>query len=190
MTTARTHTTIRPAVTGDIDDIAAVWHTGWRDAHLGRVPSSLLAHRQLGDLRVRVPVRLDTTSVASVGSRVAGFVVTHLDEIEQLYLHAAFRGTGIAAELLAHGEGVIVAGFDRAWLAVVDGNARARRFYERHGWIDTGMFDNPAWMPDGTTIPVPSRRYEKHLADPARRAPHALRRASARPTDKARHARR
>ena len=53
--------------------------------------------------------------------------------------------------------------FDRAWLAVVAGNARARRFYERNGWSDVDPFDNPAWTTSGATIPVPARRYEKRV---------------------------
>lgn len=54
--------------------------------------------------------------------------------------------------------------WDRAWLAVVAGNTRARRFYERSGWRDVGAFDNTAWTAEGTTIPVPAGRYEKYLA--------------------------
>jgi hypothetical protein len=49
-------------------------------------------------------------------------------------------------------------GFGRAWLAVATGNARARRFYERQGWVDEGPFDYPADSADGP-IPVPCHRY-------------------------------
>ena len=57
---------------------------------------------------------------------------------------------------------MIAGRFDTAWLAVVAGNARARRFYEKSGWHDAGGFDYPAEIKGGT-IPVPSRRYEKGL---------------------------
>ncbi len=80
-----------------------------------------------------------------------------------MYVDSRFRGSGVAATLLTHGESVVAERFDTAWLAVVDGNARARRFYERCGWHDTGPFDEPAWTPDGGTIVVPSRRYEKRV---------------------------
>ncbi len=50
-----------------------------------------------------------------------------------------------------------------AWLAVVPGNARARRFYERQGWSDEGPFDYPARLDDGGTIPVRCLRYTKPL---------------------------
>jgi RimJ/RimL family protein N-acetyltransferase len=40
--------------------------------------------------------------------------------------------------LLDRGEEIVRATYDRAWLAVVAGNARARRFYERAGWAADG----------------------------------------------------
>ena len=51
-------------------------------------------------------------------------------------------------------------GHHRAWLAVVAGNARARRFYERQGFTDEGPFDYPA----AGGIAVPCHRYTKRLA--------------------------
>jgi ribosomal protein S18 acetylase RimI-like enzyme len=39
---------------------------------------------------------------------------------------------------------VAAAGHPRAWLAVAAGNTRARRFYERSGWIDEGPFEYAA----------------------------------------------
>lgn len=154
---------LRPAGEPDIEPICRIWHRGWRDAHLGHVPATLVRHRRLVDFRVLVPARLDTTTVATIEASVVGFVTVHDDEIEQIYVGAAARGSGVADALLAHGEMVIGERFDRAWLAVVAGNVRARRFYERRGWSDAGAFDNPAPTPDGGTIPVPALRYEKRL---------------------------
>ena len=53
-------------------------------------------------------------------------------------------------------------GHRRAWLAVVAGNARARAFYERAGWVDEGPFEYAAAAEDGA-ITVPCRRYAKAL---------------------------
>jgi hypothetical protein len=53
-------------------------------------------------------------------------------------------------------------GHATAWLAVVDGNARARAFYERAGWRDEGPFDYTA-VSEGGPIVVPCRRYTKAL---------------------------
>jgi GNAT superfamily N-acetyltransferase len=156
--------TLRRAVQADIEAVATIWHDGWRDGHLGHVPVALEQHRRPVDFLSRVPGRLDDTVVAVVGSAVVGFVMVRDDEIEQLYVAAPARGTGVAAALLGRGEALIGARFDRAWLAVVAGNTRARRFYERNGWSDAGPFVYPAGTAAGPTIPVPVLRYEKLLA--------------------------
>lgn len=158
---------VRPGRSGDVDAIAAVWHAGWREAHLGRVPDALMPHRTAATFRARVPVNLPITTVAEVAGAVAGFVVVRDDEVEQVYVAVGHRGSGVADRLLDHAEAVVARRFERAWLAVVDGNSRARRFYERRGWADAGPFDEPAWLPDGTTIAVPSRRYEKAVGPEA-----------------------
>ena len=44
----------------------------------------------------------------------------------------------------------------------VAGNARARRFYERNGWIDRGLIDYPA-ATDGAPLMIPAQRYEKRV---------------------------
>jgi len=147
----------------DVEAIAGVWHRSWGDGHLGHVPVELPRHRRLEDLRRQVPVRLGTTTVATVDGVVVGFVVTHRDAVEQLYVDAGARGSGIAARLLTHGETQIAREWVTAWLAVVPGNARARRFYERQGWADAGPYDNPAFTGDGSRILVPTRRYEKRV---------------------------
>lgn len=154
---------LRPAAATDTDAIVDVWFAGWRDAHLGHVPDALLAHRGEATFRQRIPEILDTTTVATVDQRVVGVVVTADDEIEQLYVAPTYRGTGIAASLLRHGESVIADRHGRAYLAVVDGNARARQFYERNGWHDAGPFDYHAWTSTGERVSVACRRYEKAL---------------------------
>ncbi len=154
---------LRAAQLRDVEAIASVWYAGWRESHLGHVPDELLAHRSRDLFVERVPVRLATTTVATVEERVTGLVVTHRDEIEQLYVDAEQRGSGLAAALLGHGETVIAAEYPLAFLAVIAGNARARRFYERQGWVDAGPFDYRAWTRDGASVPVPCHRYEKSL---------------------------
>ncbi len=114
---------------------------------------------------MRASQRVSDTVVAIVDDAVAGFVMVVDDEVEQVYVSAHHRGTGVAAVLLAEAERrVVVNGHERAWLAVVAGNARARRFYERNGWTDEGVFDYPAASAAGP-IPVPSHRYVKRVAE-------------------------
>jgi len=153
---------LRPATDADSEAVAVLWHAGWRDGHLGHVPEALLAHRDEDSFRERVPARLPHTTVAEVDGRVVGFVTVLGDELEQVYVAADARGTGVAGRLMEHGEHVVAAEHEVAWLAVASGNARARRFYERTGWHDTGEIDYEAETADGTFL-VACRRYEKDV---------------------------
>jgi ribosomal protein S18 acetylase RimI-like enzyme len=155
--------TLRAAAPDDIDVIAHVWHRGWRDGHVGHVPEALLPHRDLASFLRRVPERLPSTTLATLDGGVVGFVVLCGDELEQLYVDAGARGSGAAVALIRHGERTIAQRFERAWLAVAAGNARARRFYAREGWSDAGPFDYAAQVAGGS-IAVPCHRYEKYVA--------------------------
>ena len=151
---------LRPAAPTDVDAIAALWHSGWIDGHLGHVPQALHAHRRIEDFQRRVPPRIASTTVALVEGTIVGFVTLHDDELEQLYVAASARGGGVAAALIRHGERMIAERYPLAWLAVAVGNSRARRFYERQGWSDAYALDYPAETATGPIV-VPCRRYEK-----------------------------
>jgi GNAT superfamily N-acetyltransferase len=141
----RERVALRPAQPADVPGIAEIWHLGWRDAHVGNVPDALL------------------TTVAVVDGAVAGFVMIVDDEIEQLYVADRHRGAGVADVLMTRAERQIAAeGHTSAWLADVAGNTRARRFYERAGWRDDGLFDHEAPSEAGP-ITVPAHRYVKEL---------------------------
>lgn len=151
---------VRPALADDLPDVVRIWHEGWVDAHVGHVPEGLLPHRQHEHFVQLAQRRLSTMWVAIVDDAIAGFVVVKGDEVEHLYVDRARRGTGVAVTLLRKGETTIrLAGHARAWLAVVAGNARARAFYERLGWRDTGAMSYQAQTAQGT-FPVPTRRYK------------------------------
>ena len=150
--------TLRPASPGDVEPIARIWATGWRDGHLGHVPESLVAARTPDSFAPRVPDRIDDVTVAVIDGVVVGFVMVTGDEVEQVYVDRAARGGGAAAALLADAvRQVGAAGHATAWLAVVPGNARARRFYEREGWADDGPLDYEVTVA-GATLVVPCRR--------------------------------
>ncbi|MDG4822574.1 GNAT family N-acetyltransferase [Asanoa sp. WMMD1127] len=156
--------TLRPATDADADAIADIWRSGWADGHLGNVPDALVAIRTPESFRSRTVDGLPHTTVAVVGEAVAGFVMVVEDEVEQVYVSSAHRGSGVAAVLLAEAERLVAAeGYGEAWLAVAPGNARARHFYERSGWSDAGLFDYPAQTADGP-LPVPCHRYVKPVA--------------------------
>jgi GNAT superfamily N-acetyltransferase len=155
---------LRPATPDDAPAVAEIWRRGWHDGHRGHVPDALTAIRTDESFATRAAQRVADTVVAVVDDAVAGFIMVVDDEVEQVYVHADHRGTGVAAALLTESERVVSAnGHARAWLAVAVGNARARRFYEKRGWVDEGVFDYPAATADGT-IPVPCHRYAKPVA--------------------------
>jgi GNAT superfamily N-acetyltransferase len=155
--------TLRKATRKDADDVAGIWHLGWQDGHLGSVPQELVDARTEASFRSRAAERIGDTTVATVDGVVAGFVMVVDDEVEQVYVSASYRGTGIAAVLLEEAERRVDAnGHDQAWLAVVAGNTRARAFYERSGWHDEGQLDYAA-AAEGGPISVPSHRYTKRL---------------------------
>ena len=155
---------VRPATPDDSRKVADIWFHGWRDGHLGNVSDGLVAIRTEQSFGLRAAERVSDTTVATVRHEVAGFVMVVDDEVEQVYVSADHRGAGVAGVLLAEAERLVEAnGHERAWLAVVAGNARARRFYERNGWADEGVFDYPAQSADGP-IPVPCHRYVKRVA--------------------------
>jgi GNAT superfamily N-acetyltransferase len=163
MPTDRESTTLRPATAADAGAVAEIWFHGWRDGHLGHVPDALLAVRTEESFGERARLRVGDTTVAEVGGVVVGFVMVVGDEVEQVYVSSAHRGAGVAGVLLAEAERAVAAdGHGRAWLAVVAGNGRARRFYERCGWRDEGVFVHRA--PSGRgPIEVPAHRYVKDV---------------------------
>jgi GNAT superfamily N-acetyltransferase len=103
--------------------------------------------------------------VAESNGQTLGFVVVKGDELEQIYVDRTARGTGDAAMLRHKAEAEIrSAGHRHAWLAVVAGNQRARSFYSRLGWRDSGPFSYLAETEVGP-LAVPSHRYEIDLTE-------------------------
>jgi GNAT superfamily N-acetyltransferase len=163
---------LRPSTVEDAAAVADIWYQGWREGHLGHVPEALVAVRSEASFTERARARVADTTVATVDGAVAGFVMVVGDEVEQVYVAGAHRGSGVAAVLLAEAERQVAsAGHDRAWLAVVAGNGRARRFYERQGWVDEGPFDYQA----AGGVLVPCHRYGKPVTTgPSQSASSAL----------------
>jgi ribosomal protein S18 acetylase RimI-like enzyme len=143
--------------------MAEIWHLGWRDGHIGHVPQELLEARTPESFRARASERVTETTVALIDGAIAGFVIVVGDEVEQVYVSAEQRGTGVAEALMREAERQVREnGYSKGWLAVVAGNARARAFYERRGWRDEGPFDYAA-ASEGGPITVPSHRYVKDV---------------------------
>ncbi len=79
---------LRRALPEDAPAIAAIWHLGWRDGHLGHVPPELTAARRADSFRIRAAQQIGDTTVAVIGGQVAGFTMVVGGEVEQVYVDA------------------------------------------------------------------------------------------------------
>lgn len=155
---------LRPATPADVPTAAGIWHAGWHAAHAGHVPEGLTAARTLSAFEDRMRTGLADTTVAEDAGSVVGFFTLEADELAHLFIALDRRGSDLAAVLLAASERALAeAGYVEAWLAVVAGNARARRFYEKHGWRDQGDLPYEVHA-GGATYFSPCRRYVKVVA--------------------------
>ncbi len=154
---------IRTAEHTELDLLAKLWHDAWQDAHARILPEALARLRTLENFRDRLQADLAHVRVAGAPGAPVGFCVAKEDELYQLFVSAAARGTGIAAALLADGESRLAAdGVATAWLACAIGNERAARFYEKHGWHRVGTTINRLDTPEGI-FSLDVWRYEKVL---------------------------
>lgn len=157
-------TALRPARTEELDALARLWYDGWQDAHAAILPEALRRVRTLPSFRMRLRESLPRVRVAETGGEAVGFAIVEDDELYQLFVSAAARGTGTAAALVADAEEILAAaGVETAWLACAIGNRRAARFYEKCGWRLAGEMVNPLPMPDGSTLELRVWRYEKRV---------------------------
>jgi ribosomal protein S18 acetylase RimI-like enzyme len=162
---------VRSADASDLDHLATVWHDGWRDAHLAIVPAALTKLRTLESFRQRLHAALSEVRVVGPAGAPAGFSMLEGDELYQLYVSAAARGTGVAAALIDDAEARLAErGFAVAWLACAIGNDRAARFYEKRGWRRVGTMLNQLETTTAEVFPLDVWRYEKPLTPPRPRA--------------------
>jgi GNAT superfamily N-acetyltransferase len=148
---------LRDATSADAFGLAAVHVASWRAAYRGLMPAEVLAalsvperERQWSD-RLTTPAPRTSVVVATCAQRVVGFAAvgpplvptdradSTLGDLYALYLDPGHWGRGIGVPLHAAALDRLAAhGFTHAGLWILDGNERARRFYLRHGWTDTG----------------------------------------------------
>ncbi|MFA1549656.1 N-acetyltransferase family protein [Actinomadura chokoriensis] len=156
---------VRPAEPADLPTLAPLWRAAWLDGHVGHVPAELMDERGPEHFAVHAEKYAASTLVATgPGDRILGLIILGDDdgEVIQLAVDGSARGQGVGGALLRSAEDRFRGGHRQAWLAVVPGNTRARRFYELHGWRDTGPLTYRAPTATGT-VDVPVHRYVKDL---------------------------
>jgi ribosomal protein S18 acetylase RimI-like enzyme len=157
---------VRPAQESEIDHLAGVWHEGWHEAHARILPEELTRLRTRERFAERIRAALPNVRVAGPLGSPVGFCILKGDELYQLYVAAAARGTGLASALVADAEARLAEqGTETAWLACAVGNDRAARFYGKCGWSRVGTVVYAAETPGGT-MPLEVWRYEKRLRAP------------------------
>lgn len=160
--------TIRPLHHGDFAALITLWHGAWHEAHAEIVPHDILAYRTPDHFSQWLAEALgeEFFSVAVAGGAVLGFVSTRDDEICRLYVDLRARGSGAAQALLDYGEDELASvGCTIAKVFCLAGNARAERFYQRHGWSLLQTAEEPLWLPEGVEgrFFAETHLYEKKL---------------------------
>lgn len=154
---------VRPADAGEVDHLALVWHDAWHESHAHLAPPELVRLRTVPSFRDRLAAKLPDVCVVGPAGAPLGFCALKGDELNQLFVSAEARGSGVAAALIADAEARLAArGVELAWLACAVGNARAARFYEKSGWRNAGTFMMLSETSSGP-FPVEQWRFEKRL---------------------------
>ena len=137
---------VRPARPEDAEAIARVQVETWRAAYAHAVPTETLARADV-DARARKWQGFlagdSATFVGEVDGRIRGFVNVGasqedpgVGELFAIYVAPDAWGTGLGSALIERGEEELRGrGFKSAMLNVLADNPRARRFYERQGWV-------------------------------------------------------
>jgi ribosomal protein S18 acetylase RimI-like enzyme len=135
---------LRPPNVDDIEDLARLHISTWRETYSALVPASFFSERVLDARRrqwesqVTAPnpgeiIRVATVEGAIVGFAMAGSAVTQPAprdrELYMLYLAQASHGSGAGQQLLD-----AVLGEEPAFFWMAKENPRARAFYERNGF--------------------------------------------------------
>jgi GNAT superfamily N-acetyltransferase len=169
---------VRPPRPEDVAELGEVHVAAWQAAYRGMMPDDYLDGLRARDRAewwaevVRRPQRDDAVClVAEVDGRVRGVVLagpargddaSGSGEVYALNVHPGSWGSGVGSALLTAAEsGLVRAGFHRAVLWVVPGNARARRFYGRAGWVE----DDARRVEQVHGVDVEEVRYRRRLAD-------------------------
>lgn len=145
---------LRRALSSDAPAIARVWHDSWHAGHarLKGVQQCLLDDRSMNNFAEQTPKLLNSgqhlVAEHSESGRLAGFVSVDASEITQIFVEPALIGSKgrIGSKLLAAAESSMARAYSasaedsiRAIVHAHEQNARARQFYQKHGWTQASV---------------------------------------------------
>ncbi|MFI7008894.1 GNAT family N-acetyltransferase [Streptomyces sp. NPDC050145] len=112
----------------------------WLRSYAAALPTVRCAHDEsdVRDWFARVLVPQYETWVAVTGNRTVGVLVINNSELKQLYLDPDWRGQGLGNRLMALAKQQSPDGLS-LWTFQVNGPAR--RFYQRHGFVEVERTD-------------------------------------------------
>jgi RimJ/RimL family protein N-acetyltransferase len=176
--TAIPRPSVRAATVRDAPELAAIHARSWQAAYQGLLPQDFLDKLDLSHSTERWERALRSAEwpkagvmVAVPGPEMVGFArftptrdtgedTALVAEIRQIYIAPEVWGKGLGKQLMSLALArLAAAGYAQATLWVLDTNSRARRFYERCGW----MQDGAARCNDSYSFPMADVRYRKHL---------------------------
>src|SRR4051794_40050923 len=142
---------IRRAAPDDANAIAEIHVASWRGAYQGLLPQAMLdnqsVERRAEHWRQQVVHPGQITLVADSDGQVVGFAASgpsrdddaaDAAELYAIYVTPDAWSTGAGHALHDATIALLAPEFDEVVLWVLAGNARARTFYERHGWSTDG----------------------------------------------------
>ncbi len=151
---------LRPAQPADAADLADLHVLAWRETYQGLVPPRVLAPPSMARRRRRCQTNLaqvtlvradrpvEVVVVEEAGRGPVGFAACgprrngpaeFPGEFHSLYLVPSATGRGLGRRLMAAmAQSLDRRGLSPAFLRVMRGNRRARRFYERLGGVEYG----------------------------------------------------
>ena len=144
---------VRPARPEDADAIARVQVETWRATYAHAVPAESLAQVDVGaraEMWRRFLAGDSATFVGEIDGEIRGFVNVGksrdhpgMGELFSIYVLPRAWGSGLGTALIERGEEELRSrGFTSATLNVLADNPRARRFYERQGWVAGETFQD------------------------------------------------
>lgn len=167
---------VRQALPLDAEGIGDVHAESWRVGYEGLFPPETLEaaverrRRMWGGGTAELGVTNGTLLVAQESGRITGFIhfgpsssEERVGEVYGFYVHPTWWGTATAPALMERAVALLADPFTRAILWTHANAGRARRFYAKSGWSETGAGrDETLW--DG--LAYPAVEYERGLGVP------------------------
>ena len=141
---------VRPYCEADMDAVMDIWYQGWHSI----APQLVHPHSEARwrERWVSDIVPNHEIAVAESDHEILGFVTLNsaTSELSQLFTRLPEQGRGVGSALINQ---VKNSCHERIFLFTLEINARSRKFYEKHGFRETGRSTNPL-------SGLPSVRYE------------------------------